>query len=94
MFPKFTTIWSTLSGKWVRQARLIAAYQQAIALKSDYAEAYGNLGTAWLYQGDLALAIAAYQKSLSLIPHNAELQNNLGSALRKSGDLETARQCL
>ncbi len=39
----------------------IQAYQQAIALKSHYPEAYGNLGNAFREKGDLNQAAGAYQ---------------------------------
>jgi predicted O-linked N-acetylglucosamine transferase (SPINDLY family) len=49
----------------------ITAYNKALSLKPDYAEAYNNMGLALQAQGKLDEAIAAYNKALSLKPDYA-----------------------
>ena len=64
-----------------RQGKLeeaIAAYRQAIGLKSDYAEAHYNLGVALTDQGKLEEAIAAYRQAIGIKPDYAEAHSNLG----------------
>jgi Flp pilus assembly protein TadD len=48
----------------------IEQIRQAIALKPDYAEAYGGLGAACTASGDTAGAEAAFEQSLNLAPDN------------------------
>ena len=43
----------------------IASYRQALTLKTDYAEAYNNMGVALKDQGKLHDAIASYRQALS-----------------------------
>ena len=43
------------------------SYKQAIFLKSDYAEAYNNLGVIFEIDGSLDEAINSYSKALHLI---------------------------
>ena len=52
----------------------IAAYNKALSIKPDYADAYNNMGNALQDQGKLDEAIAAYNKALSLKPDYAEAQ--------------------
>jgi tetratricopeptide (TPR) repeat protein len=50
----------------------IEAYNKALAIKPDYAEAYYNLGITLKDQGKLEEAIEAYNKTLAIKPVNAE----------------------
>jgi tetratricopeptide (TPR) repeat protein len=43
----------------------IEAYNKALSIKPDYAEAYNNMGNALKEQGKLEEAIEAYNKALS-----------------------------
>jgi len=47
----------------------VNAYQKAIALKPDYADAYSNMGVAFKDLGKLNNALEAYKKSISLRPN-------------------------
>ena len=49
----------------------IEAYNKALAIKPDYAEAYYNMGIALQEQGKLEEAIEAYNKSLAIKPDYA-----------------------
>ena len=55
----------------------IEAYNKALALNPNYAEAYSNKGNALKNQGRLGEAIEAYNKALSLEPNYAEAARNL-----------------
>ena len=56
----------------------IEAYNNALAIKFDYAEAYNNLGNALKDQGKLEEAIEAYNKAISFKTDYAEAYSNMG----------------
>ena len=60
----------------------IEAYNKALAIKPDYAEAYYNMGIALQDQGKLEEAIEAYNKALAIKPDYAEAYYNMGNALK------------
>jgi hypothetical protein len=68
----------------------IEAYEKALTLKPDYAEAYTNMGVALQEQGKPEEAIDAYNKALAIKPDNAEAYNNMGITLADEGKLEDA----
>ena len=72
----------------------IAAYQKALAIKPDSAEAHNNLGNILAGLGHVEEAIAHFQEVLKIEPDSAEAHNNLGAALGRLGRFdETVRQC-
>ena len=68
----------------------VEAYNKALAIKPDYAEAYLNMGVALKEQGKLEEAIEAYNKALAIKPDYADAYNNMGNALKEQGKLEEA----
>jgi tetratricopeptide (TPR) repeat protein len=70
----------------------VAAYNKALAIKPDYAEAYYNMGNALKEQGKVEAAIEAYNKALAVKPDYAEAYNNMGNALKEQGKLEEASE--
>ena len=68
----------------------IQAYENALKLNPDYAEAYCNMGNALQEQRQLKEAVEAYSKAISLKPYLAEAYYNLGNAIREQGKLEEA----
>ena len=68
----------------------IHAFQKALSIKPDFAEAYNNMGNALYDQGKLDEAIEAYQKVFSLKPDFAEAYYNMGAALQEQGKLDDA----
>ena len=59
-----------------------AAYDKAIDIKPDYAEAYNNLGIALKGQSKLKEAAEAYNKAIGINPGFAEAWNNLYFSLQ------------
>ena len=70
----------------------IAAYDQAIQLKPDYAGAYSNRGVAKSELGRHEDAIADYNQAIQLKPNYAEAYNNRGVAKNDLGRIDGARQ--
>ena len=68
----------------------IEAYNKALDIKPDYAEAYYNMGIALKDQGKLEEAIEAYNKALAIKPDYAEACSNMGIVLKEQGKLEEA----
>ena len=68
----------------------VEAYNKALAIKPDFAEANNNMGVTLKEQGKLAEAIEAYNKAIAIKPDYADPYNNMGSALKDQGKLEEA----
>ena len=82
-------------GGWIREA--ISAYDIALCLKPDFAEAYYNRGTAKTLIAECQLAIADFDEAIRLNPEFVEAYYNRGAAklaLNQSGaarpDFQTA----
>jgi len=68
----------------------IYCYQQAIALKADYPEAYWKWGNALLNLGDYPAALRSYELALAYKADYAEAYNNRGIALQNLQEVEMA----
>src|SRR5262249_13118482 len=68
----------------------LASYDQAIALKPDYAAAFNNRGIALRELKRLDEALASYDPAIALKPDYAEAFNNRGIALRELKRLDEA----
>jgi predicted O-linked N-acetylglucosamine transferase (SPINDLY family) len=68
----------------------IESYEKAIAIKPDWAEAYGNIGSAQSQQGNLDAAIAYYQKAVALKPELEVLHFNLANSFLQQYKYEEA----
>jgi len=64
-----------------RHAEAEKMFQEAIALKPDFAEAYNNRGVALKKLKRFEEALDSYDKAIALKPHFAEAHNNRGKAL-------------
>ena len=62
----------------------IVQYQRALAIKPEYSEAHGNLGSALLQDGQAEKAIAHFRTALKINPSNLAAQNNLALVLATS----------
>jgi tetratricopeptide (TPR) repeat protein len=75
-----------------RYQEAIDAFKAAIAIKSDYAEAYNMLGFATRKLGNVAGAFAYYEKALQLKPNFPEAREYYGEAYLQQGNLAKAVQ--
>jgi len=79
----FTTAYKSLGDLLVTSPRrlydqAIQAYQKAVELSPDYAEAFVGLGDARQAKGQYDEAIAEYRKALQLEPENARVHYGMG----------------
>ena len=92
-YPKTFIVWNILGASTAQIGKhdeAIEFYNKSIALKPDYAEAYGNMGNTLQEQGKLDEAIEAYNKAISLKPDYAEAYSNMGATLQEQGKLDEA----
>jgi tetratricopeptide (TPR) repeat protein len=68
------------------------AFKAAIAVKSDYAEAYNMLGFCTRKMGNVSGAFAYYEKALQLKPNFPEAREYYGEAYLQVGNLARAVQ--
>ena len=68
----------------------IKRYEQALAIKPDYADAHNNLGLTLKELGQLDAAVKCYEKALALKPDFAEVYYNLGLTMYDLGQLNEA----
>jgi tetratricopeptide (TPR) repeat protein len=71
-----------------RPSEAVAAYEQALQLRPDYAEAHFNLGIALRRIGDMPGAVEHWQQAVQLEPDYAEAYANLGNAVVELGELQ------
>jgi len=92
-FPQSFLLWNLLGAAFKAQGKFeeaIAAYNEALLIKPDYAEAHNNMGNALRGQGKLEEAIAAFNKALLIKPDYVEGHNNMGNALTNQAKFEEA----
>ena len=92
-FPS-SVILHNISGAATRElgqlSAAISAYQKAIDIQPDFAEAYNNLGNALKEYGKLDEAVESFKKALSLKYDYAEAYSNMSLALTDQGQFEAA----
>jgi len=59
----------------------LASFDQALALKPDYAKVYNDRGIVFAYLNRIDEALASFDKAIALDPDCAEAYNNRGNAL-------------
>ena len=92
-YPKAFVVWNLLGASIAQIGKLdqaIEAYNKALSIKPDYAEAYSNMGLTLKDQGKLDQAIEAYNKALSFKPNSAVMYNNMGNVFQDQGKLDQA----
>ena len=92
-FPQSFLLWNLLGVANNAQSKLdeaIAAWNKALLIKPDFAEAHNNIGAAFLSQGKFEEASAAYNKALLIKPDYANAHYNLGITLQELDRLEEA----
>jgi predicted O-linked N-acetylglucosamine transferase (SPINDLY family) len=68
----------------------LGAYERALALKPDHADALNNMGNTLKDQGRLDDALGAYERALALKPDYADFHYNMGNTLKEKGRLDDA----
>ncbi|NOX36894.1 MAG: tetratricopeptide repeat protein [Calditrichaeota bacterium] len=68
----------------------IRNYKKALAIDSNYVDAWNNLGVAYYYYGYVDSAIICFKKALALNPDHPEVHNNIAFILDASGRYEDA----
>ena len=81
----------TLLAKTGETARARAAFERALALQPDLAEANNDLGALLAQGGDLDAAIGRFRAALASTPEYPDALNNLGYALLLAGHDGEAR---
>ncbi len=77
-----TTTAATRCASCGRREDALAAFDRALALKPDYAEAHNNRGNAALELNRVTEALAGYERALALKPDFVDALVNRGNALR------------
>ena len=70
--------------------KAVAAYQKAIQLNPNFAEAYGGLGVIYWRTGNLDAAIRHCQKAIKIAPENIEFHQNLTQIYWQKGRYDAA----
>ena len=92
-FPKHQIAWKVLGAIFTatgRDSEAVNAYQTAVVLSSQDAEAHNNLGATLQTLGRLDESEASYTKAIALKPDYVNAHNNLGITLQKLGRLDEA----
>ena len=90
-YTQSLSLWNLMGASAAQIGQLddaILAFQKAISIKPDYADAYNNIGNVLKEQGNLKEAVEAYNKAISIKPDYAEAYNNMGNALQEQGKYE------
>ena len=91
--PSASTLYrlGTLLAKSGEAGRARAAFERALVMQPDLAEASNDLGALLAQGGDLEAAIGRFRAALASTPEYPDALNNLGYALLLSGRDEEAR---
>jgi Flp pilus assembly protein TadD len=91
--PNASTLYrlGTLLARTGDAARARAAFERALALQPDLAEASNDLGALLAQGGDLDAAITRFRAALAATPEYPDALNNLGYALLLTGRQDQAR---
>jgi len=68
----------------------LTLFEHAVKTSPDSYEAYYNLGTTFLGQGEIDKAIAHFNETLKIVPDYTDAYNNMGNAFMKRGDFKMA----
>jgi Tfp pilus assembly protein PilF len=82
----------TLLVKSGQPARARSAFERALAMQADLAEASNDLGALLAQQGDVPAAIERFRSALASAPEYPDALNNLGYALLLTGHEPEARE--
>ena len=71
----------------------ISTYHRAIHAKTDFADAYLNLGNVLREKGEAEYAVDSYMKAIEFNPHFADAYLSLGLVMNELGDVQEAIAC-
>jgi Tfp pilus assembly protein PilF len=74
-----------------RLEEAVHCFERAVAIQSDFAPAWFNMGSAQERLGETAAAAKAYLRSVELHPHNAQGWGNLAHLAARRGDKDETR---
>jgi tetratricopeptide (TPR) repeat protein/4-amino-4-deoxy-L-arabinose transferase-like glycosyltransferase len=86
--------WAVIAGDKGNFDKAADYFNEAIRLRSDYADAYNNLGNCRAFQGRTDEALADYKHAVELNPKLAQAWTNIGAIDRKLGRPEEALDAL
>ena len=92
-YKKSVTLWSLLGASAAQIGKLdeaVLAFQKALLIKPDDAQAHYNMGNVLKDQEKFEEALGSYRKALSLKPDYSEAYLNMGNVLKDQGSLEGA----
>ena len=92
-YSKSLPLWNLMGASAAQIGKLddaVLAFQEALSIKPDDAQANYNMGNAFKDQRKLEEAIEAYEKALSIKPDYADAYLNIGATLKDQGKLEEA----
>jgi Tfp pilus assembly protein PilF len=92
--PSASTLYrlGTLLVRSGRSSQAKAAFERALALQPDLAEASNDLGALLAEEGDLGAAMERFRAALAATPDYPDALNNLGYALLQTGQPGQARE--
>lgn len=68
----------------------IQNYRKALAIDSNYVDAWNNLGVTYHYYGYIDSAVFCLEKALSINPEHPQVNNNIAFLLDNTGDHKAA----
>ena len=92
-FPQESLLYNILGACYSEIGPIDSAienFEQAIALKPDYAEAYYNLGVAYQKNGQINNSLNSYEKAVELKHAYPQAHNNIGLLNMHFGNLDSA----
>lgn len=96
VYPNVPFLFNVLGACYKSLDRLDHAekmFNTAIKIKSDYAEAYFNLGLTQKRLRKIDDAIISYKKALAIQPNYPDAHNNLGNVYRENGNIDQSLEC-
>ena len=92
-YPNAFVLWNILGASAYQRhmpLKAIKAYQKALLINPDYAEAYNNMGVALRDLGKIDEAKKIFNKAILIKPDYVEAYNNLGNAYKDQHKTEDA----
>ena len=95
-YPNLPILFNILGACYKKLGNLDVAakmFENAISLKSDYAEAHYNLAIIQNESGNIKNSLDSYKRAIAVIPDYTDAHNNLGNIFKKIGQNDAAIRC-